>query len=278
VIRQSITYGDAETRGKLRAWKKKLATDYAIFDSAWRQLQPHVKDLVLRGSYKGRARAFEKIRAVLGPGVTLEHSELGGKHSHAIFSIFKPRDSVIYDNEKEDLKPTYLQDCVTVNYFVAGYIPRFDEDPMVGVVEGLWTLEVPDHALGRAVERSRLIHPGTLIREAHLNLLALPNAVLGQKVFFDKESRGVYIKAGAGAFAGHLFISPDKSINFKFSVHVRVSTWLSADQLGADQIILSEKGKPGDRLGDGWLRPNPFCRFERNGDEVHVTTWQPDDV
>jgi hypothetical protein len=274
-IRQSITYGDAETRRKLRAWKKKLATDYAIFNSAWPRLDEVIKDFVLRGSATGRKRAFDKVRAMLGPGVTLEHLELSSRHSHAIFSILKPRESVIYENEKEVLKPTYLQDCVTVNYFVAGYLPRFASDPMVGRGEGLWTLEVPDHALGRAVERSRLIHPGTLIREAHVNLLALPNAVLGP-VFQDKESRGVYIKAGAGAFAGHLFVGPDKSKNFEVSAFVRVKTWLATDQLGADQIILSEKGKPGDRLGDGWLRPSPFCHFERGtGDEVHVKTWQP---
>jgi hypothetical protein len=35
-----VRYGDAETRGRLRQWKKKLAQDYAIFDRAFNMLSP----------------------------------------------------------------------------------------------------------------------------------------------------------------------------------------------------------------------------------------------
>jgi hypothetical protein len=35
-----VSYGDAETRGRLRQWKKKLAQDYAIFDRAFNMLSP----------------------------------------------------------------------------------------------------------------------------------------------------------------------------------------------------------------------------------------------
>jgi hypothetical protein len=38
-IKQSVAYGDAETRGRLRQWKKKLAQNYAIFDGAFSRLQ-----------------------------------------------------------------------------------------------------------------------------------------------------------------------------------------------------------------------------------------------
>ena len=43
------------------------------------------------------------------------------------------------------------QDCVSVNYSYVGV-----RDGLIYTGEGLWTLEVPDHALGRAVKRSRL--------------------------------------------------------------------------------------------------------------------------
>ena len=76
--------------------------------------------------------------------------------------IVSPADCV-----SDDEKGSLLQDCVAVNYILAGCI-----DNIIRVSEGMWTLEVPDHALGRAVERSRLLHPGDLIREAHQNLLA----------------------------------------------------------------------------------------------------------
>jgi hypothetical protein len=66
----------------------------------------------------------------------------------------------------------------------------------MGAGEGLWTLEVPDHALGRAVERSGALHPGVIIREAHLNLLALPQSVAASTS--DESASGVLIKAGPG--------------------------------------------------------------------------------
>jgi hypothetical protein len=39
-IQQNVNYKDAETRGRLRQWKKKLARDYAIFDRACEALSP----------------------------------------------------------------------------------------------------------------------------------------------------------------------------------------------------------------------------------------------
>jgi hypothetical protein len=268
-----VDYADAEARGRIRQWKKRLERNYLAFDRGYRRLQGgDLRDLsidMVRRGRIGRLRALEKIHAALGPGAKLETSTLDDGDARAIWSIFKPRDSVVYDASPEE--QSLLQDCVTVNYFAAGAMPG-----MIGVAEGLWTLEVPDHALGRAVERSRLLHPGALIREAHLNLLDLPVEVVSRSNFTDHDSPGVYIKAGSGCFAAHINVSPDRSLNGDYTVYVRVETWLSDDQLHEDQIPLLEKGAPGNCLGDSWLIPRPYCSIKRCGEnELRVQVWRP---
>jgi hypothetical protein len=57
-------------------------------------------------------------------------------------------------------------------------------------------------------------------------------------------------------------------------VHVRVRTWLADDMLHESQIPLREKGEPGDRLGDPWLRPRPFRRISKTSDGLAVTPWR----
>jgi hypothetical protein len=276
-IKQNVTYGNAEVRGQLRQWKKKLAQSYAIFNSSYTELMdgkltPLVFDMI-KSSRSGRKQAFDKINKALGPGVTLESANLGrGKHSLAIWSILKPRDAVTMDvpnDLPESERASLAQDCVTVNYVLIGCV-----DDRALVAEGLWTIEVPDHALGRAVERSRFLHPGTLIREAHLNLLDLPDtAILTLEDSTDLKSS--YIKAGSGCFVGNLHVAEDASINYQLVAFVRVKTWLDENQLYEDQIVLSEKGEVGKRLGDGVLRPRPLIRFERVGNKFQVRSYLP---
>jgi len=263
-IVKSITYEDAETRGKLRAWKKKLVADYVILDGAYRSFltkdREIIRDMVLR-SRKGRERAFEKIKRALGPGVRLEYVDLDGKESAmATFSILKPRDAVLKPSPPHLLAPSMLQDCVTVNYFHVGFLPGFlDGVERIGAAEGLWTLEVPDHALGRAVERSRYLHPGALIYEAHANLLRLPASVLYENgALVDSNSKGALLKAGAGYFVTHVHVAPDVSSGGELCVHVRVKTWLDESMLGDDQIPLRGESGEGERIGDGWLLPFPL--------------------
>jgi hypothetical protein len=274
----SVSYGNAEVRGQLRQWKKKLAQSYTIFNNAFKELQdgkltPLVIDMV-KCSRAGRERAFERISKALGPGVTLESASLGkGNSSLAIWSILKPRDAVTVvagDDRSERERWSLAQDCVTVDYVLIGCV-----DSMILTGSGLWTLEVPDHALGRAVERSRFLHPGAIIREAHLNLLDLPATVLNRTNFTNNNSSGAYIKAGPGCFAGHFRLGEDASIENRLGAHVRVKTWLDADQLFERQIVLCEKAAPGKRLGDGWLRPSPLRRIEQSGpDTMQVRVWQ----
>src|SRR5215467_12499794 len=85
------------------------------------------------------------------------------------------------------------QNCVTFNYVLAGVHP-----PMIGVTEGLWTLEIPDHALGRYIERTGE-YPDAAIREAHHNVLRLRSDVLVPDYRFDPDRRFL-VKAGDGGF------------------------------------------------------------------------------
>jgi hypothetical protein len=274
-IRQSVEYGHAETRGRLRLWKQKLAKSYTIFDDACNELMannmPLVADMVFC-SRTGRKRAFDKINKSFGPGVTLESVNLGkNNRSLAIWSILKPRGPVAIATEaaSRQERVSLMQNCVTVNYIVIGCIMD-----RVQVGEGLWTLEVPDHALGRAVERSGYLHPEALIREAHKTILELPSSVLSQTNFGDHDTQGAYIKSGPGCFAGHFRIHEDVS-RYGHTASVRVKTWLDQNQLHENQIILSEKGAPGDQLGDAVLKPSPLCRFQVNGDAMQLIVWDP---
>jgi len=262
-IRLGVNYADASTRGRIRAWKAKLARNYAQFNTGYEQSEPLVVDMI-KSSRSGRERAFARIKQAFGPGAILESANLGrNEKSRAIWSILKPRGAVavidaLPDDIPESTRGSMAQDCVTVNYIFVGCLGG-----MAIKAEGGWTLEVPDHALGRAVEYSGLLQPETIIRDAHRNLLDLPMTLADDENFTNPKSNGVYIKAGAGCFAGHLVVAPDQSTGYDLSVHVRVKTWIDDNRLRDDQVVLCEKGESGKRLGDSWLKPRPLVRIEQ---------------
>jgi hypothetical protein len=111
-----VAYKAAETRGRLRQWKKKLARSYAEFDAAFQQLQGgklcQLAGDMVNGARSTRKRAFEKIHKVLGPGVTLESVELGrGDRALAIWSILKPRHPVtVVESDGSSERESLLQD------------------------------------------------------------------------------------------------------------------------------------------------------------------------
>jgi hypothetical protein len=69
----------------------------------------------------GRSRAFTRLATAFGgAGGALEGVRLTGKYPMAVWAVLKPRDSMI-TNANDD--PSLSQDCVMVNYLVAGAIP-----------------------------------------------------------------------------------------------------------------------------------------------------------
>ena len=63
-INLNVSYGDAEARGRVRQWKRKLAQDYRIFDDAFEEMRSDCKlplvTSMVKCSRQGRERAFKK--------------------------------------------------------------------------------------------------------------------------------------------------------------------------------------------------------------------------
>jgi hypothetical protein len=256
--RPPVSYANAQVRGQLRQWKAALAQQYLVFERAYRrrsEWDPIVQDLVRRSSDTGRRRAFGKLAQLSGPAAILEGLRLDGPHPLAVWSLLKPRDSVVVDANPESGR---AQDCVSVNYLVAGTVAD-----TIGIAEGLWTLEVPDHALGRAVEYSGML-PGSIIRDAHHNLLRLRTL----QVVNGSKPKQFLLRAGGGGFVCELHCGEDVSIGGELSCYAFVRTWLDDDRLHDDQVTLVDDGAPGERLGDTFLLPAPFRRLVRTGEGV----------
>lgn len=249
-----ITYADAEVRGRLRQWKTALAANYRRLDRLFSTsaLVADVTELCARSSSTGRQRAFAKVaKRIVATGATLEGVRLDGRAPCAVWSILKPRDSVAVDPDD----PADAQNCVTVNHIFTGNL-----DGVPHQADGLWTLEIPDHALGRLLHRSGAVDPASSIAAAHHAALR----VRASDVFPNlKVDRGFsfLIPAGPGAFVCSIAHGPDVSIGLGMEVHVRAHTWLATDMLHDDQTPLIDDGAPGDRLGESWLMPAPLKRI-----------------
>jgi hypothetical protein len=270
----SVTYGDAKARGQMRLFKAKLARDYAAFDKGYAKLDGrNPKSPVIdfdRKSGTGQRRALARIKTALGSGAVLEGLRLDGKHRLAVFSILKPRNAVVVGHDDGRPIPEGLkQDCVTVQYVLTGV---FGDD--IGITEGLWTIELPDHALGRAVSAGE--DPAGTIREAHHNVLALKATdVIDDTGVIGRPGHSFLVKAGRGGFICTISTRPDVSLGGELAVHVRAETWVASEMLFENQKLLVGNGEAGERLGDSYLLPPPLRKLEREGDLVRSVIWSP---
>jgi hypothetical protein len=268
-------------RGQLRQWKEKLAQQYREFDNAYRdaRTQPLVMDFLKRSSREGRRRAFRKLARAFGPSVTLEGLRLDGDYPMAVWSILMPRESVTAGAPAES---GLAQDCITVNCLLAGRLPSWvgpgiPGAKILGHAEGLWALEVSDHALGRVIERSGHL-PDAFIVEAHRNVLRQrqdqlpPLEVIARQLASSDGFRMTLgsqflVRAGGGGFICVLtlgaVVSNDEDPRVplsalpgrKLGVSARAATWITDDMVRERQVFLADDGMPGERLGDGWLMP-----------------------
>ena len=266
----SVTYDDdAETRGRMRVWKKQLASNCRTFDRAYEKrgklLLPMIKDFVMKDSLTGKQRALTKVRKELGPGAILEGLRYTKPDPIAIFSILKPRDSVNMDG------PAYLtQDCVVVNYIVVGSLPPDrDGDKVLGIAEGFWTLEVPDHAIGRCVQRTRAL-PDKIIREAHLNVLRMNPEQAHIRQQRTDEHKRFRVRAGEGGFVCSFRVGGEIT-RHEYMARVFIHSWLYEGMHEADgQSIQIGNAEPGHRLVDSWLTPAPLRRMWKEGEAVKL--------
>jgi hypothetical protein len=265
-LQLGVAYGNAEVRGQLRAWKKELAVNYRRMEVALAsaEMREALGGFVCKAG-KGQQRAFAHIKRLVSPSCVLEAVRMDRKFPLSAWSILKPANSVTLNAPVESGR---MQHCVLVNYLLLGRLPGRDD-----VAEGLWGLEVPDHALGRCIERSRL-PPGQIVREAHRNLLALDAQT------FVHGLRGgvqIYVPAGPGGFVCDLTVAADQSLHDEADIRLFANTWLSDDHHVPNHVIRPRMATD-KRLGDSVLLPPPLRRFEatRLGDgkvEVQVHTW-----
>ncbi len=122
--------------------------------------------------------------------------------------------------------PDYARDVVEVRSLCVGRL----RDTLC-MHESAWCLGATDHALARIMERGT-DDPRTALLDAHDALCGLTDIDLA--ALFDMEA--VLLRAGSGAFLGSFHVTLEPPPNESdTSVYFLAETWLSFDQLRADQ-------------------------------------------
>jgi hypothetical protein len=122
-----------------------------------------------------------------------------------------------------------LQDCVLV-CFLAAWPPTTKSV----TAHSAWAAEIPDHAIGRFLQRAPTSDLRAALFEAGIAFLAADHAAIVPHIGRDTS---IYLPAGPGAFAANVIgaKSPDGT---KVYTYARARTWLEGNMLGADQIPL----------------------------------------
>jgi hypothetical protein len=255
----------------LRVWKAKLSRRIAALD---RVLQdPTVAranaDFLQKGE-KGCRRAFDKLHRRLSRYAVLE----GVRTTHnpiAVWAMLKPREAVVIEPDH----PSDAQDCVVVDYMLTR-----QSEWGTTIAMGLWTLEVPDHALGRGFMRAPGQDMEAAMLEAHHTTLRI--RVARMKPHFADPSARFFLPAGPGVFVCSAHIRSDVSMDGGLQACIRAHTWLHRDQLSDNREaeIFMVDDIAGERLGEGYLLPMPLRVIEamnvgRLTDTARVAVWVP---
>ncbi len=122
--------------------------------------------------------------------------------------------------------PGYVRDVVEVRAVCVGRLQAG-----LCLHESAWCLGATDHAIGRVMERGT-DDPRAALLDAHDALCGLTDIDLA--ALFDMEA--VLLRAGSGAFLGSFHVTLEPPPNeADTSVYFLAETWLSFDQLRADQ-------------------------------------------
>jgi hypothetical protein len=152
------------------------------------------------------------------------------------------------------------QDCVAVNYVLIGALAGPGRGGMTAA--GLWSVEIPDHALLRVLQRNPAAELDSVLLGVHRSTLRLSNDIAAEAdaaaIAGKERVSGVLVPAEDGVFICEFGAATDRS-NWQEMLAVRAATWLHNDQLHDDHRPVPE-GKPGNRLGEGLLLPVPLRR------------------
>jgi hypothetical protein len=255
----------AEARGRRRVWRQQRKAAYeAAVETLFSTIKRRdVEDFMFKAA-RGRRRVFDRVDQQLRRhGAQLQALRLEGKRPCAIWAILRPRRAVTLNSDL----PGDAQNCVTVNYLVFGSTP---EEPMGALGEGLWTLEIKDHAIGRFFERGNS-DPDQAIFAIHDAVLNVDSRDL------QDGTRSVRLRVGDDVWCGEVRAGFDVSIA-NFGLHVIVRTHLGFDQLNPGQEfgLIQPRPQAGPyRLGESWLAPPPFRTLQINGERVTVDSYTP---
>lgn len=226
-----------EAYGKLRRFRKAVSISTErlekLRDNPPKPLLRDLESLVLRGSEKGRERAAARLRSAF-PMVFSWHRMERGLLGAYMASV----DPVI-------LTPTdagQTQKAIVVNYLIIGIAD-------IGVATGLWTLEIPDHALIRAIERDPYGVIETKISEAHKTLLNASILSIYSQEFLIPTP-------GPGFFVAEWIFGTDNKTQEKM-VYARVRTWIHDDQIYDAQLprVIKPAEEGTKRLADELMKP-----------------------
>jgi hypothetical protein len=228
----------AEAKGRLRRFRAHVvgSADRTRAQLKRESLVSDVLSLSLRGTEKGRQRAARRVRSAL-PGVfdwrNLPAGLLGALLLDASDPIIKePRDA------------GQTQPSVIVTYVVLGTRRTMTST-------GLWTLEVPIHALLRAIERDPGGDVGVKVRDAHRALLgagSAPPPPIGPEFLIPTSGPGAFLVEWVPAVC-----RPGGAL-----IYARARTWLHDDQLYEEQSQRALRpAAPGEAtmLASGLLLP-----------------------
>jgi hypothetical protein len=268
---------DSEARGKVRAWRRTITNCHARIERhiTAQTTQRLAREFALKTSVTGRRRAFDKLhRLFSGPTTTLEKLQLTGRHPIALWASLTPRTAPrLY---AKYLDPGRAGDCVCVHYIVAGAMPNGH-----AMADGLWTIEVPTHALERLAQRDRKCDLSQVLFAAHHRTLDTAAKTVQPCMAARRDDNLRFIlPAGNGAFICDMSAYLDASLGLEQGLHVFAVTWVHEDTFFPEQerAIAADIGAVGGRLRDNWLVPVPYRRIvptgRRDGEaEPHV--WEP---
>jgi len=228
-----------EARGVVRRFKVKLETQHLAFHAKFRSREMNdVAEKYRRAGKTGRERAYKRLYEAFG-----EPSVQVGRVS--VWSYLRYRDAVLVAPKD----PGQAQPAVVVNYLLAGWTDTLSR--------GLWTLEVPEHALGRLAQRCPGIDLETTIMEAHGELLC------GNIEVLPDPDRDIAVRAGPGIFIGQMVYARDfvgRDWKEGHLVYFRPRTWMHDDQIPEERRYVMIKADPdaGRCLGAGPMLPVPL--------------------
>jgi hypothetical protein len=244
----------AEARGLIRQFKRELAEEDHLWEAIWtsKATFEQAERWTCSGRV-GRDRARLQLERRFGRALPLPHN-------HLVWSHLRPRAAVIQHHEDRDRLPGEAQDAVVVDFLLAGGADVLQA--------GLWTLEVPDHALHRLVQRCPGIDLRLALLEAHYNFLLAGPEVLQPNV----QHR---LPAGPGVFLGDVIYGKEMGNHAYQVIYFRPRTAFHRDMLDAEDLNRLVTCGEDRSVISGPLLPGPLRDLDTSGGRLNVRLTRP---